>query len=130
MHHFCIQNDPFALNKDAFGQNHINNFHAPLTPFIVKKFLKILRADPEVWECVIFRTKMAHWSKQDFSSEKATTYSSSIYCLPSLCKIWSKSLKRLLRKLTICKYVMCTFCFLFSEKLPFLAFILRRRMNA
>ena len=31
-----------------------------LAPFILKKFLKILSADPELWGCTIFGPKMVH----------------------------------------------------------------------
>ena len=36
-----------------------------LAPFILQNFKKILRADPELWGCAIFGTKMAHlsWTK-------------------------------------------------------------------
>ena len=31
-----------------------------LAPFILQNFKKIIRADPELWQCAIFRPKMAH----------------------------------------------------------------------
>ena len=34
-----------------------------LCPFYHAKFLKILTADPELWECAIFGPKMAHFPK-------------------------------------------------------------------
>ena len=37
-----------------------------LTPFILKNFLKILRADPELWQCAIFGAKMAHLTWTNF----------------------------------------------------------------
>ena len=33
-----------------------------LAPFILQNFKKILRANPELWECAIFGSKMAHLS--------------------------------------------------------------------
>ena len=36
-----------------------------LAPFILQKFKNILRADPQLWGCAIFRPKIAHlsWTK-------------------------------------------------------------------
>ena len=31
-----------------------------LAPFILQNFKKILRADPELWRCAIFKPKMVH----------------------------------------------------------------------
>ena len=35
-------------------------------PFILQNFKKILRADPELWGCVVFEPKMAHLSWTNF----------------------------------------------------------------
>ena len=37
-----------------------------LAPFIVQNLKKIVPADPELWGCAIFRSKMAHFPKQEF----------------------------------------------------------------
>ena len=48
MRHFWAQNDPLASNKN-FLEKIINIiFIFLLAPFIVKNFLKILTADPEL----------------------------------------------------------------------------------
>ena len=42
-----------------------NIFMYLLAPLVLQNFKKILRADPELWQCAIFRPKMAHlsWTK-------------------------------------------------------------------
>ena len=68
MCHFRAQNDPFLLNN-FFGTNHYYYFHLPIGSFHCAKFKKILPADPELWGCTIFGTKMVHFSKWEFFSE-------------------------------------------------------------
>ena len=43
-----------------FGKSHCYHFHCPIGPFHCKKIKKILTADPELWQCTIFGTKMIH----------------------------------------------------------------------
>ena len=45
-----------------------------LTPLILQNFTKILRANPELWRCVIFRLKMAHlsWKKKSLAQNIIT----------------------------------------------------------
>ena len=66
-----------------------------LTPFILQNFLKILRADPELCGCVIFRPKMAHFSRTKSFLNKPLLLLSSPYCSFSLCKIFKKFLQQI-----------------------------------
>ena len=66
-----------------------------LTPFILQNFLKILRADPELCGCVIFRPKMAHFSRTKSFLNKPLLVLSSPYCSFSLCKIFKKFLQQI-----------------------------------
>ena len=52
-----------------------------LAPFILQNFKKILRADPELWGCAIFRTKMAHLSWTIFFGTNQTIIITFIYLL-------------------------------------------------
>ena len=45
---------------NVFGTNHYYYFHLPTGPFHCAKFKKILTADPELWGCAIFGTKLVH----------------------------------------------------------------------
>ena len=69
--HSC-EDTPFSALNDPFGPN--NNFFRKAikiismylsASFIMQNFLKILRADPELWRCAIFEPKMVHlpWTK-------------------------------------------------------------------
>ena len=46
-----------------------------LAPFILQKFKNILRADPQLWGCAIFRPKIAHlsWTKSFLAETIAIT---------------------------------------------------------
>ena len=66
-----------------------------LTPFILQNFLKIVRADPELCGCVIFRPKMAHFSRTKSFLNKPLLLLSSPYCSFSLCKIFKKFLQQI-----------------------------------
>ena len=50
-----------------------------LAPFILQNFKKILRADPELWGCTIFRPKMAHLSRTKIFWYKPLLLLSSTY---------------------------------------------------
>ena len=57
---------PDQIAPKEFSQKTTNKiFMYLLAPFILQNFKKILRADPELWECAIFEPKMAHlyWTK-------------------------------------------------------------------
>ena len=41
-----------------------------LAPFILQNFKKILRADPELWGCVIFGPQMVHLPQTNFFLKK------------------------------------------------------------
>ena len=66
-----------------------------LTPFILQNFLKIVRADPELCGCVIFKPKMAHFSRTKSFLNKPLLLLSSPYCSFSLCKIFKKFLQQI-----------------------------------
>ena len=66
-----------------------------LTPSILQNFLKIVRADPELCGCVIFRPKMAHFSRTKSFLNKPLLLLSSPYCSFSLCKIFKKFLQQI-----------------------------------
>ena len=55
--------------------------------FILQSFKKILRADPELWGCAIYRPKIAHLSWIKFFWYKPLLFLSSTYWPFSLCKI-------------------------------------------
>ena len=82
-----------------------------LALFIVKNFLKILRANPEFWGCIIFETKLV---QTGLFLETVITYWST-YRLPSLCNIWKKFLKLISRKLKIYKFRPPPFIPAFTE---------------
>ena len=82
-----------------------------LALFIVKNFLKILRANPEFWGCIIFKTKLV---LTGLFLETVITYWST-YRLPSLCNIWKKFLKLISRKLKIYKFRPPPFIPAFTE---------------
>ena len=65
-----------------------------LAPFILQNFKKILRADPELWGCAIFRPKMAHLSWTKFFWYKPLLLLSSTYWPFSLRKILKNSYSR------------------------------------
>ena len=46
----------------------------PLAPFILQNFKAILWANPELWGCTIFRSKMAHLSWTKFFWHKPFTF--------------------------------------------------------
>ena len=70
MCHFWIQNGPFALNKN-FSVKTINvNFIYLLALFLVQKFKKILRENPDLWGCAIFGSKMDHLPQTRIFLEK------------------------------------------------------------
>ena len=52
-----------------------------LAPFILQNFKKILRANPELWGCAIFRTKMAQLSWTIFFGTNQTIIITFIYLL-------------------------------------------------
>ena len=58
-----------------------------LAPFIQQNLKKILRADPELWGCAIFGTKMAHLPWIIFFGYKPLLLLSSTFWPFSLCKI-------------------------------------------
>ena len=60
MCHFWAQNGPFYLNKILLVQAIIITFIYLLVLFIVQNFKKVLTADPELWGCAIFGSKMVH----------------------------------------------------------------------
>ena len=60
---------PICHEQICFGTNHCYYFHLSTGPFHCAKFKKILPADPELWGCTIFGTKMVHFSKWEFFSE-------------------------------------------------------------
>ena len=65
-----------------------------LAPFILQNFKKILRADPELRRCGIFRPKMAHLLWTIFLVQNII-YLLSTYWPFSLCKILKKFLQRI-----------------------------------
>ena len=62
-------------------------------PFILQNFLKILRANPELRGCAIFKPKIAHLSYKKFFGTLLLL--SSTYCPFSLCKILKKFLQQI-----------------------------------
>ena len=64
-----------------------------MAPSILQNFKKILRADPELWRCAIFRPKMTHLSWINFFVYKPLLLFSSTYWPFSLCKILTKFLQ-------------------------------------
>ena len=60
MCHFWAQNGPFYLNKILLVQAIIITFIYLLVLFIVQNLKKVLTADPELWGCAIFGSKMVH----------------------------------------------------------------------
>ena len=58
--HFQAQNSPFAPNDNFFRKTSNMISMYLLIHFIVQNFKKILRLDPNLWACTIFRPKMAH----------------------------------------------------------------------
>ena len=64
MCHFRAQNGPFVMNKYFLVQTVIAIFIYLLAIFIVKFFLKILTADPELLECAILGPKLSICPKQ------------------------------------------------------------------
>ena len=67
---FLTQNNPFAPNENFFRKTTNIIFIYLLTPFTMLKFKKILRADPELWGCTSFRTKINHFPQMRIFSEK------------------------------------------------------------
>ena len=65
-----------------------------LAPFILQNLKKILRADPELWGCAIFRPKMTHSSWTIFFWYKPLLLLSFTYCSFSLCLISKNSYRR------------------------------------
>ena len=61
--------------------------------FILQSFKKILRADPELWGCAIYRPKIAHLSWIKIFWYKPLLFLSSTYWPFSLCKILKKFLE-------------------------------------
>ena len=59
MCHFWTQNGPFVLNKVFLAQTIIITFIYLFSLFTVQN-LKIISADPELWQCAIFGSKMIH----------------------------------------------------------------------
>ena len=66
-----------------------------LAPFILQNLKKILRANPELWGCVIFAPKMAHLSWANFFWYKLLWLLSSTHWLFSLFKIFKKFLQQI-----------------------------------
>ena len=58
-----------------------------LALFIVQNFKKILTADPELWECIIFGPKMVNLPQTRFFFQKKLLIFSSAYWPLPLCKI-------------------------------------------
>ena len=52
-----------------------------LAPFILQNFKKILRADPELWRCAIFKPKMVHLLWKFLGGYKPLLLLSSTYVL-------------------------------------------------
>ena len=51
---------------ESLGKNHCYYFHLPIGPFQCAKFEKILTADPELWQCIIFGPKIVHLPQNFF----------------------------------------------------------------
>ena len=101
-----------SLAQNNFSRKNINTISMYLLAlFIVKNFLKILRANPEFWGCIIFKTKLV---LTGLFLETVITYWST-YRLPSLCNIWKKFLKLISRKLKIYKFRPPPFIPAFTE---------------
>ena len=66
-----------------------------LAPFALQDFLKILRADPELWGCVIFGPKVTHLSWTKFFGYNPLLLLLSTYWPFSLCKILKYFLLRI-----------------------------------
>ena len=65
MHHFSGQNASFA-QSNFFLEKIIIIFIVLLAPFILQNFKKILRANPELWGCAIFETKIPQFVLNKF----------------------------------------------------------------
>ena len=63
--HFLTQNGSFAPNKFFFQKINIIFIYL-LAPFILLNFKKILRANPELWGCVIFGLKILQFVQNKF----------------------------------------------------------------
>ena len=75
-----------------------------LAPFILQNFKKILKANPVLWGCAIFETKMAHLSWKKFFWCKTLLLLSSTYWSFSLCKISKNSSSRS-RVMSMCNFI-------------------------
>lgn len=62
-----------------------------LTPHIAQKFLKIQKADPELWVYIFFGPKWSIGQNSTFLGKSIKFWS--IYCSSSLSKIWRKWLE-------------------------------------
>ena len=96
-------------NEKSFLDEIKSIFHSYLRTIIWCKKWKIAdtsfiknihRADPELWECIIFRIKMAYCPKQNIFLEKVLCFWST-YCPYSLWKIWRKWLEPISKKVKI-----------------------------
>ena len=62
---------------------------------ILQNFKKILRANPELWECAIFEPKMTHLTWTKFFGYKLLLLLSPAYWPFSLCKSFKKFFQRI-----------------------------------
>ena len=58
---------PICPEQIFFDTNHCYYFHLPVVPFHCEKFKQILTADPELWRCAIFESKMVNFPQTKFS---------------------------------------------------------------
>ena len=66
MCHFQSQNSPFVLNNFCLVQTIIITLVYLLALFIVQNLQHILMANPKLWGCPIFGTKMVHLPQTNF----------------------------------------------------------------
>lgn len=91
------KNGPIAPRDNIFEKIFFSFMFWSLSLCNIKK---IHRADPELWECIIFRIKMAYCPKQNIFLEKVLCFWST-YCPYSLWKIWRKWLEPISKKVKI-----------------------------
>ena len=96
MRYFRAQNGSFAPPKNFFFEKIINIiFIYLLAPFILQNYKKILRANPELWGCAIFGSKIPQFVLNKIFWYKPLLLLSST-CWPfSFCKIFKKFFLRI-----------------------------------
>ena len=93
MRHFWTPNGSFDPNNLFFFLKKINIiFIYLLVPFILQNFKQILRANPELWGCAIFRPKILEFALKFFFGHKPLLLLSFTYWPFSLSKIFKKNL--------------------------------------